>query len=171
MKKLMTAIIMILLLAGCTPTVEVSLVPGVDTIEVYDEHDLKGCTVTIDDVEYQMEIESNPIDTEVVGNYIVDYEVDIDEETYVCQRVVFVVDHTSPELTLLAGKDTVYVNETWVDGGAVVSDNYDQDLTVVVSENTVDTSVSGTYQVTYKSTDSSGNFDEITRIVHVLESE
>ena len=60
---------------------------------------------------------------------------------------------------------TVEVGSTYTDLGATASDNYDGDITAdIVTVNNVDTSVIGSYTVTYNVTDSSGNAaSEVTR--------
>ncbi len=171
MKKIIVLLFFILLLTACTPKGEVNLEHGVDTVEVFGTHELMGCVVTIEEVDYQMEIVLNTIDLDTIGEYVVEYSLEKENRDYVCQRVVFVVDQTSPILTLLPGRNTIYQNETWIDGGVEVVDNYDQDPTVEMIENTIDISTPGTYQVTYQATDHSGNTSQITRFVHVLESD
>ena len=171
MKKIIVLLFFVLLLTACTPKGEVNLVHGVDTVEVFGSHDLMGCVVTIDEVDYQMSIVSNSIDLDTIGEYLVEYSYEDGNRDYVCQRVVFVVDQTSPILTLLPGRNTIYTNETWIDGGVEVADNYDQELAVEIIENTLDITTPGTYQVTYQATDDSGNTSQITRFVHVLESD
>lgn len=179
MKKIIVLLFFVLLLTGCTPTIEYVLEAGTDTIEVFEDHDLKGCSVNINSQEHQMDVIENTVDNQEIGEYIVEYEVEVDEELYTCQRVVFVVDQTKPVLTLLPGVDTVRVNESWMDAGVEVTDNYDQDVMVLTIYNEDDfaatSSISfrnvGTFEVHYVATDDSGNEATITRYVHVIEGE
>ena len=70
-------------------------------------------------------------------------------------RVVNVTDTTAPVITLVGDAQiTVEVGTTYTDLGATASDNYDGDITAdIVTVNNVDTSVIGSYTVTYNVTD------------------
>lgn len=169
MKRMLFVFVLLFVLAGCSPKIDITVDPGVDTVEVFTEHTVNGCTLTIDETEYEMNRISNPVNTDVVGEYIVEYSLKIEEEIYECQRVVFVVDQTAPEITLLPGIDTIYVGDKWKNGGAEATDNYDSEIMVTISKNTVDEDTPGTYEVTYRAADESGNVQFATRVVHVME--
>jgi len=81
-------------------------------------------------------------------------------------------DTTSPVITL-TGSSTVNieVGDTYNDAGATASDDVDGNLTAnIVTVNNVNTSVAGTYTVTYNVSDSSGNAaTQVTRTVNVVE--
>jgi hypothetical protein len=63
---------------------------------------------------------------------------------------------------------TIEAGDTYTDAGATATDNYDSTVTVITS-GTVNTSVIGTYYITYNATDSSGNAaDQVTRTVNVI---
>ena len=88
-------------------------------------------------------------------------------------RTVNVTDTTAPVITLVGDAEiTVEVGSTYTDLGATASDNYDGDISAdIVTVNNVDTSVIGTYTVTYNVTDSSGNAaTEVTRTVNVTDT-
>ena len=88
-------------------------------------------------------------------------------------RTVNVTDTTAPVITLNGDAQiTVEVGTTYTDLGATASDNYDGDITADINvTNPVDTSVIGTYTVTYNVTDSSGNdATEVTRTVNVTDT-
>ena len=88
-------------------------------------------------------------------------------------RTVNVTDTTTPVITLVGDAEiTVEVGTTYTDLGATASDNYDGDITAdIVTVNNVDTSVIGSYTVTYNVTDSSGNdATEVTRTVNVTDT-
>ena len=88
-------------------------------------------------------------------------------------RTVNVTDTTAPVITLVGDSQiTVEVGSTYTDLGATASDNYDGDITAdIVTVNNVDTSVIGSYTVTYNVTDSSGNAaTEVTRTVNVTDT-
>ena len=79
-------------------------------------------------------------------------------------------DTTAPVITLLGNEtESLTIGDTYIDAGATASDNIDGDLTdniVVVSD--VDTSVAGSYTVTYNVSDSAGNpAAEVIRTVSV----
>jgi len=80
---------------------------------------------------------------------------------------------TLPVITL-EGESTVTleVGTTYTDYGATASDNYDGDITSnIVTVNNVDTSVVGTYTVTYNVSDTNGNeSEEVTRTVNVVDT-
>lgn len=69
------------------------------------------------------------------------------------------IDREKPILTILGSETTkVALNTTYTDAGASAYDNIDGDLSKSVSTtSTVNTTVAGTYTVTYNVTDSSGN--------------
>ena len=81
-----------------------------------------------------------------------------------------IIDPAVPVITLL-GDSTVTINEgeAYDDAGATASDDVDGDITdQIVTNNPVDTSVAGTYTVTYNVTDSDSNAaKEVSRTVIV----
>ena len=65
-------------------------------------------------------------------------------------RTVNVTDTTAPVITLNGDAQiTVEVGSTYTDLGATASDNYDDISADIVTVNNVDTSVIGSYTVTY----------------------
>ena len=63
-------------------------------------------------------------------------------------------------------------DEDYTEAGAMVTDNCDAGVTVVIGGDTVDDDMPGTYVVTYNATDASGNeADEVTRTVNVGDDE
>lgn len=98
------------------------------------------------------------VDTARVGVYMISYKVtDIDNNTTSAIRRVVVEDTTAPEISLI-GKDSVYIylNETYVETGVMVNDNYYSGLEAVITGK-VDTTRGGVYQLQYCVSDSSGN--------------
>ncbi len=84
-----------------------------------------------------------------------------------------IVDNTPPEITLVGEAEvSIELGKVYTDGGATASDNIDGDITSsIVTSNPVDTSIQGTYTVTYNVSDSSGNpATEVTRTVNVVSS-
>jgi hypothetical protein len=112
----------------------------------------------------------NPVNAAVLDVYIVTYDVTDSEGNAAATvtRTVKVTDTTDPVLTIIGGDVTIEVGTPYADAGATASDNYDGDLTgSVIVTDTVDTSIPGTYLVTYDVTDSSGNSVQATRTVTV----
>ena len=75
-------------------------------------------------------------------------------------RTVDVVDTTAPVITLVgADPQVIEVGSPYVELGATASDNYDGDITgsILIDATAVNTSVVGSYVVTYDVTDSEGN--------------
>lgn len=84
-----------------------------------------------------------------------------------CEIVVSI----KPVITLKGEAEiTVNIGDTYIDAGVTAIDNTNTDITdKVVTNNKVDTSVSGDYTITYNVTDSKGiEADQMTRIVHVV---
>lgn len=79
------------------------------------------------------------------------------------------VDEEPPKILLNGGDITLYKNGIYKEQGAVVTDNCDDLSNNIVISNSVDTSKTGSYQVVYKVTDSSGNQSEAIRNVKVIE--
>jgi len=70
---------------------------------------------------------------------------------------VTVQDTTKPVITLTGLTPiTIYRGNLYTDAGATVTDNYDEEIEIT-SEGKVDTSIAGTYTITYNATDSIGN--------------
>jgi len=113
----------------------------------------------------------NHVDTSKVGTYIVTYNVTDAEgnKAKTVTRTVYVVD-VSPVIKLIGEKlVTVDLGVTYKDAGATAGDNVDGDLTsAITTYNPVDTSKSGTYNITYNVKDVTGLAAiEVTRTVVV----
>lgn len=158
------------LLLGCNdPTVklEVVLNPGIDTIEVNTEFVDAGAKATYGRQTPAVPVESNNVDPSKVGTYEIVYTISYQFQTVTIRRIVTVVDETPPSLILNPGVDTIRVGQSWVDAGALGSDNSLESVTITVL-GSVDTSVVGDYTITYRGVDASGNSTEIVRIVSVI---
>ncbi|MBC1472891.1 immunoglobulin-like domain-containing protein [Listeria seeligeri] len=116
----------------------------------------------------EVEVTNNPVDTNIPGTYEVTYEVtDSDGNTVTFIRTVIVTE--APTIT---GENETRLNpgDTFDPMSTITAtDKEDGDLTseVEVISNPVDTDVPGTYEVTYKVTDSDGNVATFTRTVIV----
>ena len=102
-----------------------------------------------------------------VGNYTVVAQNDYNSLTNVA--TITVVQHTAPPVMTLNGASPVYigVNSPYVDAGATAFDLCAQANLPVSSNSTVNTSVAGTYTVTYSATTADGTPGSITRTVIV----
>ena len=136
------------------------------TIELGATYTDEGATAT--DLSGDITVTStSTVDTSIVGSYTVTYtatDASGNEATAVT-RTVNVVDTTAPVITLTGDNPvTIELGDTYTDEGATATDE-SGDITVTTS-GTVDTSIVGSYTVTYTATDSSGN--EATAVVRTV---
>ena len=143
------------------------LVPGIDTIDIFETWIDAGAYFVVNDDEFQMST-SSVVDSSETDVYTVVYSYEYEEETYTIIRLVAVVDQTPPVLSLNPGIDTIIVGENWLDAGIGIVENSGEDVVIVVI-GTVDTNTIGTYEITYQVTDSSDNTATIIRYVNVIE--
>ncbi|MDH5421536.1 MAG: DUF5011 domain-containing protein, partial [Acidimicrobiia bacterium] len=120
-------------------------------------------------------IDATTVNPNIVGSYPVFYSVtDSSGNPDSTIRTVDVVDTTSPTITLIGTTPiTVEVGSAYVELGATATDNYDGDLTgsIVVDASAVNTSMVGTYVVTYDVIDTNGNnAAQVTRTVEVVDT-
>jgi hypothetical protein len=79
-------------------------------------------------------------------------------------------DTIAPVITLAGDAQiTVQYDDSYVDAGARALDNVDGDISVIV-DGEVDTSLVGSYKLTFTATDSSGNSSSATRMVNVVDT-
>ena len=121
---------------------------------------------------------SNTVDTSVEGAYIVAYNV-ADAAGNAADEVSRTVTVTAPadivpSVITLIGSATVelVVGDTYVDEGVTAIDDVDGDIvSSIITDNPVDTSVSGTYTITYNVSDLAGNAaTPVERTVNVIDS-
>ena len=80
----------------------------------------------------------------------------------------FIYDATPPVITLTgAARIVLDVGATYTDQGATASDRLDDNVPTPTASDTVDTTTTGTYTVTYRATDHAGNIGTATREVIV----
>jgi prepilin-type N-terminal cleavage/methylation domain-containing protein len=78
-----------------------------------------------------------------------------------------------PPIITLNGDSIININvgETYSDAGSSASDNIDGDITnQIVTSGTVNTTIPGTYTITYSVTDADGNTSTVTRTINVIET-
>lgn len=114
----------------------------------------------------------NPVNSNIVGVYIITYNVaDLSgNPAPEVTRTVNVVDTTAPIITLLGDNPAnIEVGYQYSDAGATANDNYDGNITGnIITVNNVNSNVVGTYAVTYNVSDLSGNpAAEVVRTVNV----
>lgn len=176
MKKfnlLLIAGITILAMIGCNAEIEdvdFYLNSGIDTIEVNSEYIDPGATAKVFGLRRSNEVIENTIDATQVGVYHITYSFVYQEFEMTLTRIVTVIDETPPVLELNPGLDTVRINSTWSDSSFSYYDNSEKNLIFEVS-GFVDTSKTGTYVISYKATDESGNSSTVYRYVNVIEEQ
>jgi hypothetical protein len=137
--------------------------PGVSAIDA-NEGDISGSVSII-----------GTVNTSIVGNYILYYNISDNEGNSASQlvRTVQVIENTPPVITL-TGSDSIVLEvfDTYSDEGATASDNYDGDISgLIVESGIVDPSVLGVTTIRYNVTDSSGNdATEVIRTVTVQDT-
>jgi hypothetical protein len=160
-------------------TVPVITLSGVNpqTIEVGGVYSELGATAADNydgDITGLIVIDASAVDSNVVGSYVVTYNVSDREGNPAIQvtRAVNVVDTTAPIITLNGSNpQTITFGSLYPELGATASDSYDGDITgsIVIDASAVDTSALGSYAVTYDVTDSGGNAaTQVTRTVNVV---
>jgi hypothetical protein len=160
---------------GSAPTITLNGSATV-TLMVGDTYTDPGYTANDDedgDITADVVVDDSAVNTAVAGTYVVTYNVtdsDGNAATEVTRTVIVAIGGV-PTITL-NGSATVSltVGDNFTDEGATASDPEDGDLTadIVVGGDTVNTSVAGTYVITYNVTDSDGNAAaQVTRTVTV----
>ena len=108
------------------------------------------------------------VNTKRIGTYNVTYKIDYKDKHVSKIKKVTVVDTKKPELVIEGSFLNVCPNGKTSDVKISATDNYDGDIKNKVKiEGKVNTKRSGTYKLTYKVSDSSGNTCKKTRMVIV----
>ncbi|WP_202711036.1 immunoglobulin-like domain-containing protein, partial [Sporosalibacterium faouarense] len=124
------------------------------TLEVGTSYAEEGA-IALDDVDGDLSediVISGDIDTSVLGDYTIYYEVsDMDGNTAEETRVIHVVDTTSPMLALNGEEDVeLTIGDTYTEEGALAIDNYDGDISDNIEKvGTVDNTNLGEYPINY----------------------
>ena len=129
------------------------------------------------DLTAEIVIGGDTVDVNVIGTYIVTYNVS-DAAGNKADEVTRTVNVSPAPDTLapvieLTGEAVINLafEDIYTEQGATCTDNVDSDCTVVIGGDVVNTSNPGTYIITYNAVDTAGNnADEITRTVIVANS-
>ena len=125
------------------------------------------------DITSSIVADTSEVTVNTVGTYTVTYNVSDaagNAAAQVTRTVTITSDATVPVITLLGEASvSLELGSTYTDAGATASDDYDGDITSsIVTVNDVDTTVVGTYRVTYNVTDAGGNAaEQVERTVNV----
>ncbi|MBT8278977.1 MAG: HYR domain-containing protein [Bacteroidia bacterium] len=146
---------------------------SLEACDTYTEYGATAVDNCLGDISGSLIIDDSNLDTNAVGSYSIFYTLYNGNGDVVAQeiRTVNIVDTTAPSLSL-TGPNPLTVGDcsTYTELGAVATDPCFGDISgnVVVGGDSVNTSVLGTYIVTYDVTDDSGNVAaQITRTVNV----
>jgi len=128
------------------------------------------------DISSKIVIDSSDVNTDVVGIYVVTYNVTdahgnkaIEVKRTINVTPVVIVDKTPPVITLNGNQNiTITKGDNYTELGATAIDDVDGNVNVTVSGE-VDTSTVGTYTITYTAVDSAGNRATLSRTVNVIE--
>lgn len=136
-----------------------------------DNYEDEYVTFKVNNKEVKDVVISSNLNIKKPGNYIIAYKLKLSSFNYYLFRVVSVIDNLKPTINLL-GEDKVILdfNHAYKEPGFTATDNYDGDITnKVIVKNNVNIKKPGTYKVSYKVSDSNGNFEKKERIVIVKE--
>lgn len=169
MNRSLIALVITLTLAGCFPA-ESSSYRGIINTPANQTVVLPQFpqAVSVDVIE--------DIDSSILGPQEMIVRILYPNDSYITAVLQFnVIDEEPPTIVLVGGDNIVAdVNQLWVDPGYVVQDNHSTDPIVEISLLQEDgslftTNASGTYQITYRATDDSGNEAIAVRIVTVAD--
>ncbi len=126
------------------------------------------------DITANIEIGGDTVNPDVIGTYVITYNVSDAAGNAASQvtRTVNVLTETTPPVITLNGAAVVDLEtgDTYTEQGATATDNFDGDITanIVVGGDVVDTNNIGSYILTYDVNDAAGNAAiQVTRTVNV----
>ncbi len=157
---------------GVDNTAPVITITGSNTIEIVkgQTYTDAGATATDDFDSIVSVITTGTVDTKTLGTYTITYTAtDKTGNTATTIRTVTVIaDTVAPVITLNGASNiSVYQGVNYSDAGATAVDNLDGVVTVS-SAGTVDTTTTGSYEITYTAVDNAGNTTTIKRTVNVV---
>ncbi len=139
------------------------------SLAINEEYNDEKATIMTDDNKYDISYQGT-IDNTKIGKYYISYNDDSGSIIgYNVYRIVDVIDINAPTIKL-KGKTSMemYVGDTYKEPGYEVIDDHDTDLQdKVVVEGEVNRKKVGTYTLTYKVSDSSGNEVSVKRTIKV----
>ncbi|MDP4146785.1 MAG: DUF5011 domain-containing protein, partial [Bacillota bacterium] len=145
----------------------------VNTVDSYKDPGFTAIDAIDGDITGSVQV-SGTVDTRKVGDYTLTYtSTDEAGNTATLTRIVHVVDTTKPVISVTGDSPlTVAVKNAFNDPGATAMDNYDGDISnMITAISNVDTNKLGTYTVTYNVSDSHENIaDTVTRTVNVVDN-
>ncbi len=147
------------------------------TVEAGSTYDDEGATAEDqngDDITSLITTTGLPVNTLVLGDVVITYDVIgnvSSTSATTAHRTVTVVDTTAPVITITGDnpKNLKVGDPTYTDEGAVANDIIDGMTPLTGTPGTVDTTVAGTFTITYSITDAHGNSSTATRDVIVRE--
>jgi M6 family metalloprotease-like protein len=144
-----------------------------EEIDVFDAYTNPGVTVTNEyNLPYTI-VQVGIVNPDVVGEYIVTFNLLNDAEEIVDSvvRTVDVIDDIAPEITLNGDEFvTVEVGDDYTDPGITINDNY-YDITEYDVDGEYSTTKVGLYRISYSVTDLSGNKSvTLVRTISVVDS-
>ncbi len=170
-----------IIIEGNGPDTEAPVITlnGLSTLDllVGDTYTELGATAT-DNVDGNLTssivVGGDTVNTSIPGVYVVTYNVSDatgNAATEVTRTVTVTADTTAPVITLI-GASTINLEQgdSYSDQGATATDDIDGNLTssIVVGGDTVNTSIVGSYEITYNVSDNAGNAaTEVIRTVNV----
>lgn len=135
----------------------------------------EACDTNNTDLSANVMIGGDTVLINTIGTYLITFDVDDSNARAATQviRTVNVVENTAPVITPLGSATvTVIQNEVYTDAGATAFDAQEGDLTASINSNgtdIIDTSLIGSYTVTYDLTDAGGlAATQISRTVNVV---
>ena len=142
------------------------------TLSYRDEYEEQGVIVKNATGNYmsKIKIESN-IDTKKIGNYYIDYSLNLKGKTLHVRRNVKIIDDIPPVLKLKGNQITeMSYGKEYKEPGFTALDEYDGDITErVQTQGDIDNETYGEYIITYRVTDNSNNTTEVNRIVKIID--
>ena len=141
-------------------------------IEYPAEYTELGASIIFTYGKYDMTL-SGSVTNGTLGDYQLDYSYNDGTTDYLATRIVHLEDTTPPVITLNGDSEiTLEVFSTYTELSAVITDNYDTALGIIIDSTSIDMNTIGVYTVTYNITDTNSNVAiEVTRTVNVVDTE
>src|SRR5207245_1974661 len=132
-----------------------------------------GSTPTISSTSSPSPISGISISTSTTLKYFAKDTAGNSGNVVTASYIIFIPDTVPPVITLKGTSPvSVQLGSIYVDAGATATDNIDGDITSsIITSNPVNTSVPGTYTITYDVSDKAGNAaTQVTRTVNVVDT-